>query len=160
MVWTNTMRLKPKQSCVDCHFLVKKIKNPEIKSFEITESERDKASQGNYSWVVYGQLPPSSVRLACSFGVWDEMYDYNNDVLKERRHLIVEKNRWDFCFWWKYHPNMRPEAAEILQEREAKNRDSTRDRRLTLIGLWIAAIALVINVWLTLAQKLKLWPFN
>ena len=148
------MRLKPKQSCVDCHFFVIKVRDPAVKPRSIEKIERDKARKEDYSWIDCnrGSLP------ACYFGVWYK--DYYKSGLKEYHQLIVEKDQADSCFWWKYHPAMRPEAASILQEREAKNRDAARDRRLTLYGLWIAAIALVINVWLTLAQKLKLWSFN
>lgn len=141
------MRLKPKQNCVDCHFFVK---GDRENTLEIEAPERESARQGDYLWAVH-------YTLACSFGVWNEGHNFNQ---ANRQQVIVETNRRDFCFWWKHHPAMLLPAAKILQEREARNRDSARDRHLTLYGLWIAAIALVINVWLTLAQKLKLWPFN
>ncbi|MBI2556470.1 MAG: hypothetical protein HY607_02315 [Planctomycetes bacterium] len=155
MAWTYTMRLKTKQSCVDCHFFMRKNGQSLENLGEIEAEERDQARQGDYSWI---EFKDNNI-LACSFGVWDKQ-DNNKFDQKEYHQLIAETNRRGFCFWWKYHPGMLFPAAKILQEREAKNRDAARDRRLTLYGLWIAAIALVINAWLTLAQKLKLWPFN
>ncbi len=50
-------------------------------------------------------------------------------------------------------------AAKALQEREAQARDASRDRRLTIAGLWIAALALLANVGLKLAEQLHWWPF-
>ena len=135
------MGLKPKQSCVDCHFFVKTIKDPQRGPIEIEASEREKARQEDYSWVVYG-TGGVSVWLACSFGVWDEGYNVNR---ANRQQVIVETNRRDFCFWWKHHPAMLIPAAKILQEREAKNRDAEHDRSLTRRGLKIATIALFIN---------------
>ena len=50
-------------------------------------------------------------------------------------------------------------AAKVLQEREYNNRKSARDRRITKIGLWIAAIALIVNGYLNIAKENKWWPF-
>ncbi len=154
MAWTYTMRLKTKQSCVDCHFFMRKNGQCSGNLEEIKEPERKSLRQGGDPWAA------RNCELSCSFGVWDEGLDFFDFLEAIRYQVIVETNRRGFCFWWKYHPGMLLPAAKILQEREAKDRDAARDRRLTLCGLWIAAIALVINVWLTLAQKLKLWPFN
>lgn len=41
-------------------------------------------------------------------------------------------------------------AAMTLQKREAENQDASQDRRFTVIGLWIAAIALGADVLLNL----------
>ncbi len=140
------MKPKPKQYCVDCHFFVIKVRDPAAKPWSIEKIERDKARKKDYSWIDRnrGSLP------ACYFGVWHK--DYYESGLKEYHQLIVETDQRDSCFWWKYHPTMRPEAASILQEREAKNRDAAHDRRLTRIGLWIAAIALVANAVLKLVE--------
>ena len=133
------MKPKPKQYCVDCHFFVIKVRDPAVKPRSIEKIERDKARKEDYSWIDCnrGSLP------ACYFGVWYK--DYYKSGLKEYHQLIVEKDQADSCFWWKYHPTMRPEAASILQEREAKNRDAEHDRSLTRRGLKIATIALFIN---------------
>jgi len=136
------MRLKSKQSCVDCHFFVKTIKDPQRGPIEIEASEREKARQEDYSWVVYG-TGGVSVWLACSFGVWDE--GYNKFDRAKRYQVIVEKDQGDSCFWWPYNPAMLIPAAKILQEREARNRDAEHDRSLTRRGLKIATIALFIN---------------
>ena len=140
------MRLEPKQSCVDCHFYVIKFRGHPEKHLPIEKPERDKARQKEYSWID----SRGDTRPGCYFEVWSK--EYNESSREEYHQFIVEKNRRDFCFWFEHHPTMRPEAAEILQEREAKNRDSARDRRLTSIGLWIAAIALVANAVLKLVE--------
>jgi len=43
-------------------------------------------------------------------------------------------------------------AAKVLQQREAAAREAHQDRRLTIVGLWIAAVALAANVFLKLFE--------
>src|SRR5207244_9177831 len=54
-----------------------------------------------------------------------------------------------------YRQGMMIPAAKALQEREAQARDASRDRRLTIAGLWIAALALLANVGLKLVEQLR-----
>ncbi len=147
------MNLKRHQSCVDCHFFVQIFRGttPEPIVLEIEEKNRDATRKGDYSWVTAPSI------LACWFGVWDEGFNF---VKANRQREIVQFNRRRFCFWWKHRPGMMAPAAKVLQEREENERHSARDRRLTIIGLWIAAVALLINAWLTSASKLHIWPFK
>jgi hypothetical protein len=93
----------------------------------------------------------------CHFGVWDEGYNFDTAT---RRAVIVDAQRRGFCFYWPYRSGMLFPAAKVLQEREARDRDAARDRRLTIWGLWIAALALVANVFAQVAAALKWWPFR
>jgi hypothetical protein len=137
MAWTNTMSLKPKQSCIDCHFFVEGDRENTVL---IKASERESLRQGNNPWAT------RDLALSCSFGVWDEGLAPFDFLVDDRQQTIVEKDRGDSCFWWPYNPAMLLPAAKILQEREAKNREAEHDRILTRKALWIAAIALVANV--------------
>lgn len=114
-------------------------------------SDREAVRKGDFSWAA------EHYALVCTFGVWDEGYNF---CRADRQRVIAETDRRNFCFWWKHRPGMLIPAAKILQEREARDSDSARDRRLTQLGLGIAAIALCANVLLTLADKLKLWSFR
>jgi hypothetical protein len=146
------MFFRNKKACVDCHFFLQEARAlPNRIALDVEASNREAARNGDYTWVAEYST------LACTFGVWDEGHNFRR---ADRHRVIVETDRRNFCFWWKYRPGMLIPAAKILQEREAKDRDSSRDRRLTLWGLWIAAIALLANVWLTIADKLKMWPFK
>ena len=146
------MRLRSKQICADCHFFIREERTIRpIITLEIETHERQSAHNGDYSWL------PKESTLCCAFGVWDEGHNFKRE---NRGQVITQTNRRAFCFWWKHHPAMLLPAAKILQEREAKNRDASHDRRLTVYGLWIAVIALVVNTLLTIADKYKLWPFN
>lgn len=146
------MRLRRKQICADCHFFVREERTIHpVVTLEIETRERQSARNGDFSWLHQNST------LCCSLGVWDEGHNFNR---ANRGQVIAQINRRNFCFWWKHHPAMLLPAAKVLQEREAKNRDASRDRRLTIYGLWIAAIALAINAYLMIAEKHKLWPFN
>jgi hypothetical protein len=140
-----------RKACVGCHFFVQEEREfrPVI-TLEVQEGQRQAARKGDYTWLA------EHTTLCCSFGVWDEGHNFNR---ADRHKVLVQTNRADFCFWWKHHPAMLLPAAKVLQERDAKNRSGSRDRRLTLYGLWIAAIALIINAYLKVAEVMKLWPF-
>lgn len=104
---------------------------------EITKSEREAISRQSYSGI------RDHYALACHFGVWDEGHNLAPD---SRQQIIVQMNRQNYCFFWPHRPGMLLPAAEVLQKREADNQEASRDRRYTLIGLWIAAFALVAEV--------------
>lgn len=147
------MLSKPVQACVNCHFLVKEARGlaPDPITLEVRTSEREQTRIGDYSWTA------EHYALACHFVVWDEGHNFDR---QHRHEVLVATDRRNFCFWWRHRPGMLIPAAKILQEREANTREASRDRRLTLYGLWIAAVALVANVWLTVAEKLTWWPFR
>ncbi len=118
--------------------------------FAVNEEERERARVDNFSWT------GDRWTLACSFGVWDEGFNFDR---RNRYRLLADTDRHGFCFYWKYRRGMLIPAAKILQEREARYHEARKDRRLTLMGLWIAALALVADVWLTWAAAQKAWPF-
>lgn len=132
---------KLKQTCLDCHFFVKTYEQKHI--WLMTNDQRDyMRSNGNLG---------SHNRLSCAMGVWDEgLSDFNN---KEEYNIIANTERKNSCFFWKYTPGMLLPAAKILQEREAANKAASRDRLLTIIGLWIAALALAADIIINLIKK-------
>ena len=133
------MRLFKKKTCIDCHFFMKQYKT--LKS-HVSIEERKVILSDDYSWA-------TNYCLGCFMGVWDEGYG----VPQERDELIVKTDRRNFCFFWQYRPGMFFPAGEVLQKRESELAQSKRDRRLTIIGLFIAAMALVGNVILTLLAQ-------
>lgn len=147
------MHAKPKQACVNCHFFVKEargLRNGPV-TLEVTETDRELCRAGDYSW------HKDHYAIACHFAVWDEGHNFD---MSRRHEVVVETDRQNFCFFWKHRPGMLLPAARVLQEREAQARDASRDRRLTIVGLFIAAIALLVDVLLRTAQNLHLWPFR
>jgi hypothetical protein len=125
--------------CINCHFLVKQ-SNPG--TFEVTHRNREAIKNQDYSQI------SNNYSLGCYFGVWDEGHNFSPEL---RHQTIVLANRKNYCFFWPHRPGMLLPAAEILQKREADNHAAGRDRRFTLLGLWIAALALaadVISKWL------------
>jgi len=53
------------------------------------------------------------------------------------------------CFFWPYDPNIKKfEAARELQKRDQENRELKRSLLYTRVGLWIAGIALIADVFL------------
>ncbi|MBU2602352.1 MAG: hypothetical protein KKA32_09315 [Actinobacteria bacterium] len=144
--------MRGKQACVHCHFFVKTTRFPQANPFVqlVSKSERAKSRTGEFDWV------GPETALSCHLGVWDEGHNFEPS---QRSLAIVDAERRDFCFFWRVRPGMFLPAAKALQKREAQLREAKRDRWLTLVGLWIAAIALVINVLLTIANARGWWPF-
>jgi hypothetical protein len=120
-------------------------------TFEVRSEERAKARSGDYSWLL------DHYALACHFGVWDEGHNFD----KTARHAVIARtDRHRFCFFWSHRPGMLLPAAEVLQKREAEQQEARHDRKLTIIGLWIAAMALVVNLLVELADRFGIWPFK
>ena len=143
-----------KEICADCHFFVKEAR--ELPSSDpivlrITEEERAKTRANDFAWL----KPPYT--LSCHFTVWDEGFDLPRD---RRYKVIAETDRRRKCFFWKYNPAMLLPAAKVLQEREARDRATLRERWLTIVGLWIATIALVAQIWLQVSGAHHWWPFR
>ena len=112
--------------------------------FSLTSEERQSARARDYDWLhdIYS--------LGCHFGVWDE--GLTPSSRENRQAILLDTDRRDFCFFWPYQPGMMFPAAKILQKREAENRDAARDRKYTIIGLWIAVVALVVSTLLELVN--------
>lgn len=129
-----------KLHCINCHFLTRKdnfknVNEPPIHS--LTQEERENIKKEDYTWI------KDFTSLQCAYGVWNEGYQFD----KSRRHGILTKlKRNNFCFYFKYHPGMLNEPAKILQKREEENKKAKTDRNHTKVGLWVAAIALAMNV--------------
>ncbi|MEX0804002.1 MAG: hypothetical protein WD688_11895 [Candidatus Binatia bacterium] len=117
----------------------------------MTDEERKLAAEGDFSWA------KEQWTLACHFGVWDEGYNFDKS---NRQIVIADTDRRDFCFFWRYRQGMLIPPAKVLQQREAETREASYDRRLTVWGLWIAALALVVDVLLRIAERLAWLPFS
>jgi hypothetical protein len=129
----------PTNACVGCHFFIRERRiqgHDEPMTNHVSSPERVKARNGDYSWI------PPDASLACSRGVWDEGYNFDR---AKRHEIIVEMERKDFCFFLEFHPGMLLPAGAELQKRREELREAGRDRRLSLLGLWIAASALAVN---------------
>ncbi|MCI0726404.1 MAG: hypothetical protein L0332_06735 [Chloroflexi bacterium] len=134
-----------KQVCVNCHFFVKRAFTDDgrVLEFLISEDEREAILKHRD----YSKLTNRS--LACYHGVWDQGLNFEEE---QGHQIIALQPRKGFCFFWKYRPGMLLKAASTLQQREDEQRAASRDRRLTLLGLWLAVIALVVDALLQLAS--------
>jgi|CXWL01.1.fsa_nt_gi hypothetical protein len=140
-----------RQACVDCHFFTKSYRDsspPHV--FVVSEKERSSTNEGDFSWHDENKAP---VALACAMEVWDQgVAGFPHD----RRHeFIVKQVRKNFCFFWRHHPGMLLSAAKELQRREMAAADSRKEQRLTIYGLWLAALALLASVVLELVNLVK-----
>jgi hypothetical protein len=138
-----------KHVCSNCHFL--KL-NGELKGIVLNDERRAKIREGNFDIVnFYGKEEP--LFFMCHRGVWDEGFngrqgfDRSND---SRQKIINEDSRENFCFFWKYRPGMFFDSAVELQKRDYKLKYARKDRTLTILGLWIAALALIANIIITI----------
>jgi hypothetical protein len=104
----------------------------------VTPDQRRAARRRDFSWV-----NTELNHLRCWHRVWDEG---DGELEAARYHEVVEKERTHFCFLFPYRRGMLNPAASALQKRAENRWGARRDRRLTIIGLWIAAIALATGV--------------
>lgn len=135
-----------KQICRNCHFLSKEIREDNtgrVLSFSVTASEREQAQHGNIDFI------GDHYCLKCHHGVWDEGVSPG----KENRLKIVNETKGKReCFFWPYNSAMLFQAAEELQKREQENEQLKRSNLYTRIGLWIAAIGLILSAFVSLLK--------
>ena len=131
-----------RQSCADCHFFVQSYRDSQPPPISVvSEQNRAATRQGDFSWNDDNKAP---VALSCYMDVWDQgVSGFPRD---KRYDLIVGQNRRGFCFFRKYQPGMLLSAAKELQKREMEADRWRKERRLTVLGLWIAAVALILTV--------------
>ncbi len=86
----------------------------------VSPEERDAARKGDYSW---HKRTTSLCNLGCHHKVWSEGYNFDFD---KRHEFIVQTDRTDFCFFFRFRPGMLLPAAEKLQQREAAEREARR----------------------------------
>jgi hypothetical protein len=127
------------QNCVNCHFLQKWAygKGGEEQKVIVEGMERQNVATHTF-WARGG-----GGDLECYFGVWDGGSDFARQVgYKE----VVQTDRRDFCFFWPYRPNMGVKAAEILQERAARQRYTGRLQFRIIVALYVVAGALALDI--------------
>ena len=141
----------PSQACIDCHFFIKSYRDSQPPhNFVATEEDRAAVRRNDFSWHADTR---AALALSCSMDVWDEgVSGFPHDA---KYDLLVQQERKGFCFFRKHEPGMLLSAAKELQKREMAAAESSRDRKLTFIGLWIAALALLASVVLQLVQLMK-----
>ena len=119
--------------CKDCHFLTKTIHYAMGGKFPNSWDDRERSSfqiSNDYT-------------ASCWKGIWDTGVDPSiNDRLKD---VLSEDRRHD-CFFIKYHEGMLFSTADELARIQRDNRQLKRNYTFTQIGLWIAAIAVVVQV--------------
>jgi len=138
------LKKSPKQTCLDCNFLVKTFRQEHV--FTLSDKDKENIRKNDFTtFENYG--------LSCYMGVWAQGVDSFN--IGDRFEVIANVERKNFCFFRKYTPGMLLPAAKILQERESADSAASRDRRLTIMGLWIAAVALIANLVVGISNYLK-----
>ena len=132
--------MKPKPCCKNCHFLAKTHigSNGHEHRFSWDTDDRSKYHLADH------------YVAECAKGVWSERID---PTLKDRLKEVLLQPRKDDCFFIEEHPGMSFQAAYELFRIRNDNRQLKRGYRLTQIGLWIAALALVANVIMKLLEK-------
>lgn len=156
----NTMKKfwKKAQVCAECHFLQLICTSPgnlEKISRDLRNEQRDKIRKGNFKEVTW----EGKCLFECYRKIWsEEMEGYRspdgyNSINEKLQFEINEKPRKEFCFFWKYRPGMCYDAAKELQKRDYELNFARTDRRHAIIGLWIAAFALIANIVITIISS-------
>jgi hypothetical protein len=116
----------------------------------VNEQERAAVRRGDFEW---HDSSPAAVALSCRMNVWDQ--GVAGFPHEDRYKLLVDTERRAYCFFRAFQPGMLFLAAEELQRRESATAEARQERRLTIIGLWIAAAALLVGA---IIDVIELWP--
>lgn len=133
------------RTCRNCHFLAKEHRDEAGKVYVIalSKEEREKAA------IDAGNVVEEYYSLNCHMGVWDE-----GTVGSGRRNSIINEEKRNNCFFFKFSPGMMCGAAKELQKREQEAKALKTSNMYTRIGLWVAAGAMFANV------LVSYWRFN
>ena len=119
--------------CIDCHFLTKTTHFSTGGEFANSWSHRERS---NFRISYHGTA-------SCWKGIWDTGVDPSiNDRLKD---VLLEDRKYE-CFFIEYHEGMLFSAADELARIQRDNRQLKRNYSFTQIGLWIAAIAVCVQL--------------
>ena len=129
-----------KKICRNCHFLNKTVRSDKGDTHVLSWNTDDRAT---------GQIK-NHYSASCYLGVWDTGIDPS---LNKNLTEIIDKDRKDICFFMENRPGMSFQAAKILQKRNSQNAQLKKSNLYTQIGLWIAALALLANVIVTIFKK-------
>ncbi len=136
-----------RKCCIHCHFLVAEREVATgvcVPDLELTREERTS--------LLTSDDPVRKVhlkRLYCYRGVWDSSLCPDDELWEEHIDAIPHALREDCgetCFFYEYAYSLALEAAEELERRQAGRREAKRDRKWAKIGVWVAAIALLLNL--------------
>ena len=134
------MNLTTEPCCRNCHFFTKVFMlQPELGAYALSPEER--------TTLKLSRSGVRNPRFCCAQGVWGYVHD-SEEGLGE----FVDQPRGASCFFTPERPGMTVDAAKMLYDREAANRELKRNYRYTQVGLWIAAIALVVSALSSLLQ--------
>jgi hypothetical protein len=124
----------PKQSCINCHFLMKYNR-------EVTQQNRDAVKKSNdYSWLGGGK--EQFLEPGCFHKVWVMPYDGKFDLKK----VFLEIDRSDSCYFREYVPHMSFAASSDLLNKENEKQNKSYDRRLVIISLIIAGLSFIASL--------------
>ena len=151
-------RFTPKHSCLKCHFLAKSQRLQSGFGEPRPWSREDR----NIPWLsddldtaVSISLWRSAWKPSCYKGIWqvDPAFgreglsdDEDQEELEELEGLITS-NRRDECFFIKYNEGMKFDTASELHRIRYDTRHLRLGYLLTIIGLWIAALAAAANAY-------------
>jgi len=139
--------MSKKPVCANCHFLklyTRMRQNGQTDIRAIKSKDRDSIRKGNFDEVTWKEY-----LFECHRGVWCEGFNGSeglNRSKESRQKEINDTPRENFCYFWEYRAGMFFDAAVELQKRDYELEYAAKDRRLTIWGLFIAAIALLANV--------------
>ena len=133
-----------KKCCRNCHFLAKTTAAPDRHRFSWDKTEREKLEI------------PDHYTAECGKGIWSTGID---PQLKSKFSEILKDDRKDNCFFIEYHPGMSFSAAVELHRIKNDNRQLKKSYRYTQVGLWIAAISMLIAA-IPIAKTIIVELFN
>src|SRR6056297_384987 len=128
-----------KRNCLNCHFLSKEHREETsggVYRFSLKRGERKNLEEDPLSF------ERGFYSFRCHMGVWDEAV---SRVAEVEEAILFSQGRGESCFFIPYKESMLFPAAIELQKRNQENKNLKKSYKLTIIGLWLAAIGLLLN---------------
>lgn len=156
-----------KNNCLNCQFFVS-TKFMSAGASQFTDAVSSSLRKNILEKKVYPEKLGAPNRtyseaLSCYKGVWNSGLPNFGSLSQIEKFEMINANRKWTCFFLPYDiKGMMMEAAKELEERNAKARSASKDRKRALYGLWVAIAGLFINTSVTLvgADNIKTYVIN
>lgn len=114
--------------------------------FFLTEKERSSIKKENLD------INFDMYAVRCLKGVWDQRF-YDSGVPLD--DILLNKNREEKCFFYKYDEGTTFKAAEELQRIAKEHHQMKKTNRNSVLGLWFAGFALIFNAIVEIIRLIK-----
>ena len=140
------------KACINCHFFQREVSDRAgTRALAVSEEIREGVRTRGLRW------PIEDLTTTLYFGCYHQVWSKGNGVESEDVYNEIIKSGRNNCFFFPYTPGMMFPAATTLQKRDFELKEAAKDRKHTILGLWIAGGGLVVGAIISFVELIHHW---